>query len=209
MPAFLNLASGPKCFIAVEGPTGVGKTITAELLANRLAEVSGAGVHLTSEPTRTPLGQLLNRQEGNLPPRTLALASAGDRYAHVEHEVIPRLDDGLHVVTDRYLQTSLVRQCLNGLPLGEVWSYNRYVLPAITFSLEEEPAVIRDRLAARQPTHVRTESCGPEREIMLYRDAARFLRRQEWQQHTVRTHGHTPDQVVDTILRLLVPIVAA
>ncbi len=190
-------------FIAVEGPNGVGKTTIAARLADRLAEIGAAGVHLTSEPTRTPLGQLLRRQEAVLHGRALALALAADRAAHVETEIIPRLDDGLHVVTDRYVQSSLVLQHIDGLDLNEIWSYNRYVLPAITIYLEDDPDVIRDRLAGR-PALSRLEATGsPERELKLYRDAARYLRRHDWQQHTVNCHGLNPDEVVASILGLL------
>jgi dTMP kinase len=190
-------------FIAVEGPNGVGKTTVAKLLADRLAEIGAAGVHLTSEPTRTPLGQVLRRQESVLHGRALALALAADRAAHMETEIIPRLDDGLYVVTDRYVQSSLVLQRIDGLDLREIWSYNRYVLPAITFYLEDDPDIISTRLAAR-PTLSRLEHTGsPEKELQLYREAERYLRRHEWQQHAVNCHGLNPDQVVATILALV------
>lgn len=195
--------------IAVEGPNGVGKTTVAALLADRLAEVGGVGVHLTSEPTRTPLGQLIRRHEEALVGRALALALAADRAAHVEHDIIPRLDDGLHVVTDRYVQSSLVLQRLDGLELQEIWSYNAFVvIPAVTFYLEEDPDVIRERLSGR-PALSRLENAGgPGREIRLYREAAQFLRHHDWQQHTINCHGMTPEQVAATILKLLVPVTA-
>lgn len=190
-------------FIAVEGPNGVGKSTIAALLADRLAESGTAGVHLTGEPTRTPLGQLLRRSESVLHGRALALALAADRAAHIETEIIPRLDDGLHVITDRYVQSSLVLQRIDGLDLTEIWSYNRYVLPATTIYLEDRPDVIRARLTDR-PALSRLEATGsPERELALYRDAAKYLHRHEWLQHTVDCHDRSPEQVVADILGLL------
>ncbi len=190
-------------FIAIEGPNGVGKSTIARLLADSLADLGPAGVHLTAEPTRTPLGQLLRRQEDFLHGRALALALAADRAAHIENEIIPRLDDGFHVVTDRYVASSLVMQRVDGLDLNEIWSYNRYVLPATVIYLEDDPDVIRARLAAR-PHLTRLERAGsPERELALYRDAVRHLHRQEWRQYTVACSGLTPEQVVTAILGLL------
>lgn len=190
-------------FIAVEGPSGVGKSTVARLLADRLAELGPGGAHLTGEPTRTPLGQFLRRQEAFLHGKALALALAADRAAHIETEIIPRLDDGLHVVTDQYVASSLVLQRIDGLDLGEIWSYNRYVLPATVIYLEDHPEVIRTRLAAR-PNLTRLELAGsPEKELALYRDAATHLRRQQWRQHVVACNGLTPDQIVDLIFALL------
>jgi dTMP kinase len=191
-------------FIAIEGPNAVGKTTIAELLANQLAAIGDIGVHLTSEPTRTPLGQLLRRQEGLLHGRALALALAADRAAHVETEIIPQLDDGRHVVTARYVPSSLVLQRIDGLDLDEIWSYNCYVLPATVVYLEDDACTIRERLAQR-PALSRLEASGsPERELVLYREAKDFLADQGWRQHTINCAGKTPTQVVGDILGALI-----
>ena len=81
-------------FIVVEGPNGVGKTTAATLLATRLRERNERPVHLTTEPSNTPLGRLLRSSEAVLNGRALALAIAADRYAHLDSEVVPLLDDG-------------------------------------------------------------------------------------------------------------------
>jgi len=191
-------------FIAIEGPNAVGKTTIADLLADQLAAIGDIGVHLTSEPSRTPLGQLLRRQEGLLHGRALALALAADRSAHVETEIIPQLDDGRHVITARYVPSSLVLQRIDGLDLDEIWSYNRYVLPATVIYLEDDPRTIRERLNQR-PALSRLEASGsPERELALYREAKDFLTSQEWRQHTIDCAGKTPDQVVGDILGALI-----
>jgi len=196
-------------FLAVEGPNGVGKTTIATRLATQLRVRTDRPVHLTSEPTDTPLGRLLRRSESVLQGRALALALAADRAAHVEAEIIPALDEGRHVVTDRYVQSSLVLQCLDGLDLREVWSYNRYVLPATTFYLEDDPDVIAGRLA-RRPALTRLELTGtPAKELELYRNAFAFLRRQDWQQHAIDCRGKDPDRVVADILDRLDPMYLA
>ena len=63
-------------FVVIEGPNGVGKTTAAGLLAARLRERLSSPVHLTTEPSNTPLGRLLRSSESVLTGRALALAIA-------------------------------------------------------------------------------------------------------------------------------------
>ncbi len=84
-------------------------------------------MHVTTEPSATPLGRLVRSAESYLTGRALALAVAADRYAHIEAEIIPALKAGKVVITDRYVQSSLVLQRLDGLGLAEIWSYNAHV----------------------------------------------------------------------------------
>ncbi|MEH1130157.1 dTMP kinase [Micromonospora sp. CPCC 206061] len=190
-------------FIAVEGPNGVGKTTIATRLATRLQDRTGGSVHLTTEPTDTPLGRLLRASESVLHGRPLALTLAADRAAHVESEVIPALDNGRHVVTDRYVQSSMVLQRVDGLDLDEIWAYNQYVLPATSIYLEDEPQVITGRLGQRTSL-TRLEIVGsPRRELELYREARQFLGSEDWQQHVIDCHGKDPDRVVTAILDCL------
>ncbi len=113
-------------FMAVEGPNAVGKTTITGRLAAAL-RARGTAVHVTTEPSATPLGRLVRSAESYLAGRALALAVAADRHAHLEAEITPALRAGKVVITDRYVQSSLVLQRLDGLGLAEIWSYNAHV----------------------------------------------------------------------------------
>ncbi|WP_158578863.1 dTMP kinase [Spongiactinospora rosea] len=190
-------------FIAVEGPNGVGKTTTAARLADRL-RASGSAVHVTTEPSGTALGKLIRATESSLTGRALALAVAADRYAHIETEIAPALAAGMTVISDRYVQSSLVLQRLDGLPVREIWHYNAHVPPAsLSFYLYHTPQVLRQRLDLRA-RRSRLEAAGsPEQEIALYEEAFAFLAARGWRQALINCRGLDPDGVATRLLRHL------
>jgi dTMP kinase len=191
-------------FVVVEGPNGVGKTTIATLLATRLRERCEVPVHLTTEPSNTPLGRLLRTSETVLTGRALALAVAADRYAHLESEVVALLDAGTHVICDRYVQSSLVLQRIDGLSPAEIWRYNAYVLPpTVSFYLEDDPEVIRERLTTRTQLSRLELTGSPGRELKLYREALDLLRGSDWEQEVVDCRGKTPEAIVTAILKRL------
>ncbi|GAA3174309.1 dTMP kinase [Nonomuraea roseoviolacea] len=167
-------------FLAVEGPNGVGKTTTVTRLAELLRQ-RGHTVHVTTEPSDTPLGRLIRSSETALTGRAMALAVAADRYAHIDTEINPALADGKIVISDRYVQSSLVLQRLDELPLKEIWQYNAHVPPtSLSCYLRHSAHVIQQRLDQRQH-HSRLERAGsPAREAALYEDAYVFLAARGW-----------------------------
>lgn len=99
----------PGRFIVFEGGEGCGKSTQARLLAERLGAV------LTREPGGTTIGAeirgiVLAAEENGLDDRAEALLMAADRAHHVATVVRPALDAGRHVVTDRYLYSSVAYQ---------------------------------------------------------------------------------------------------
>jgi dTMP kinase len=196
-------------FIAIEGPNAVGKTtITRQLAA--AVRARGTAVHVTTEPSATALGRLVRSAESYLTGRALALAVAADRCAHLDSEVTPALRAGTAVITDRYVQSSLVLQRLDGLELAEIWSYNAHVaVPAMSLYLEDAPEVIAARLM-RRPALSRLEVRGsPARELELYRDAFRFLAPRGWPQARIDCRGLDPGGVAAAVMAGLGPLLDA
>jgi len=95
--------------IALEGIDGCGKSTQARLLAGRL------GALATFEPGATRLGSalrglVLGRDGAPVSPRTEALLMAADRAQHVAEVIVPALEAGSWVVTDRYSASTLAYQ---------------------------------------------------------------------------------------------------
>lgn len=109
--------------IVLEGVDGSGTSTQAALLTKALWD-RDYPAHKTREPSDGPIGvmirQFLTRRfvvqgpTGPRPPRmeTMALLFAADRLDHLESEVLPNLGDGITVVCDRYVHSSIAYQTL-------------------------------------------------------------------------------------------------
>lgn len=111
--------------IAFEGGEGAGKSTQARLLAERLDAV------LTHEPGATDVGRRIREMvldpRAAIDPRAEALLLAADRAQHLAEVIGPALAKGRHVVTDRYLYSSLAYQSFGrGLDRREVWNLSAF-----------------------------------------------------------------------------------
>lgn len=100
-------------FITCEGIDGSGKSTQLRLLNNSL-KARGCRVLITREPGGTPLGlrlraTLLDAQE-TVEPLTELLVFAADRAQHVRRVVIPTLETGAVVISDRYADATVAYQ---------------------------------------------------------------------------------------------------
>ena len=107
--------AGPGFFISVEGLDGSGKTTQAGRLAERLRR-QGELVTLVRDPGTTRLGEqvrtlLLGRSESSPPHPFAEVALFLSARVQLLREVIePALAEGAVVVSDRYLDSTLVYQ---------------------------------------------------------------------------------------------------
>jgi dTMP kinase len=195
-------------FVAVEGPNGVGKSTAITSAVNILNELQ-TPVHPTREPSATKLGAAIRALEPSLSPEALALACAADRLDHFIREIEPALRAGSHVITDRYVPSSLVLQRLDGLQREFIWGLNKSACPPdLTVYLDDEPETIRQRLALRnQRSRFETDGSA-ELEIALYREARAFLHTQGWRQNAIDCRGRTPDEVGTQLAGLVIELAA-
>lgn len=135
-------------FITFEGIEGSGKTTQAGLLANWLKEENVEHI-LTKEPGTIlskecqQIRKLLLSPENDLTPRAELFLFLADRAQHVDKCIIPALDSGKVVVSDRYSWTTYVYQGI-GRNLIESVPYFRDMLdfaagniwPDITFIMD-------------------------------------------------------------------------
>jgi dTMP kinase len=132
-------------FIALEGIDGSGTTTHSRLLKGFL-ESKGFQVHLTTEPSQSDVGKLIRKylKDQNIPPTTDALLFAADRDLHYNIEIINKLKEGFIVISDRYIESSIIYQSVQSEDISVSWvkEINKFVgLPDVTIILDIDPKI--------------------------------------------------------------------
>ena len=140
-------------FITVEGSDGVGKSTQIKNIEKYFRNI-GSDVVLTREPGGTNIGEklrsiLLDVSNKEMDPLTEMLIYAASRAQHVKEVIIPALNEGKTVISDRYIDSSLAYQGY-GRNLGRcVEDVNKYatdgIMPDKTFWLDLLPSLGRER----------------------------------------------------------------
>lgn len=167
--------------VTIDGPNGAGKTSVAASAAVALS-AAGAKVHTTRQPSPTPLGDTVRAAERDVKHRALACLVAGDRHYQAETEILPNLAEGAIVLCDRYVESSLVLQQLDGVEIDYILAINAGIpRPDLRIRLLARPEVLAARLAERRSTPERRfeRSADPERELELYAEADKLLAERE------------------------------
>ena len=131
-------------FVTFEGIDRSGKTTQAGLLVDALGD-EALGVR---EPGGTEAGEkvreILKDQSVSLSPEAEALLFAAARSELVADVILPALEEGMVVVSDRYLDSSLAYQGgARGLGIADVEQVNHFATrglkPDLTFLLDLPP----------------------------------------------------------------------
>ncbi|MCL4474155.1 MAG: dTMP kinase [Actinobacteria bacterium] len=153
-------------FITFEGIDQSGKSTQLKLLADAAA-AAGVATLSVREPGGTPLGEqireiLLGPEHANMDAWTEALLYAAARVQLVREVIKPALMQGKIVLSDRYIDSSLVYQGIaRELGIDRILDLNLGatggLMPDLTFVFHLGVAASRERLAGRGTAEDRIE----------------------------------------------------
>ncbi|MBC5793553.1 MAG: dTMP kinase [Nanohaloarchaea archaeon] len=173
---FMKERELPGKFIVVEGADGAGTTTMSKKLAEEV------DAYWTREPAENSIGQKVDEMiSGDKhSAEAISLAFAADRMIHLEEEVIPRLEKGKTVVSDRYYHSSLVYQPAMGVDFEWKKQLNREAIkPDLTVLIDVEAETGMARVEERgKDGNIFEEMDFQQEVVMRYRQLPEKLEEQ-------------------------------
>ena len=178
-------------FVSVDGPNGAGKSTFIKQLSEKLSDA--LPVFLTREPTETDFGRFVKKNEQNMRGLRYAQLIWADRYFHVNNYILPELKSGKVVISDRYIESSIVLQGFDGVSIEEIWDLNGgFIIPDLSVILSAEPAILESRLSERDSRSNFELKMKREQELEGYKKAVNFLSSKGFQ-HVVYKNNTSDD----------------
>lgn len=135
-------------FIVIEGLDGAGSSTQVELLVKKLNQ-AGKKSHSTKEPTNNIVGGLIRgllTHEWSTTSEGFQLLFAADRAHHLKQKIMPVLEHGENIVSDRYYFSTIAFGSVN-LNLDWLKNLNKYFLkPDLIFFIKVRPDVCLERI---------------------------------------------------------------
>ncbi len=202
-------------FIVFEGIDGAGKTTQIKLLCEALRE-RGIESYITAEPTDMPSGKIIREAlAGRLSATTAEMAEmfVRDREIHntdSEKGIVPRLEQGVTVISDRYYYSSLAYQ---GAELGfdRVAALNldnpSIRTPDICIFLDLSPEKSLERIGKRAdtPTEIYENYDYLEKTRRMFFDVFEKLRARGERIEIIDASG-SADEISEAILEKILPL---
>jgi dTMP kinase len=146
-------------FIVFEGGEGTGKTTAIDKIYNWIIE-NGFKCIKTREPGGIKISEqirqvILNKENKTMDSRTEALLYAAARRQHLVEKVIPALEEGLIVLCDRFIYSSLAYQgYARNLGIEEVMSINKFAIeeymPDLSILFDLDPKMGLERINSNE-----------------------------------------------------------
>jgi len=197
-------------FIALEGVDGSGKSTQARLLADAL-RTRGIEVCETREPGGTQLGEAVRALVLATGPDTLSDAAevylfAAARAQHVAERIRPALQEGIWVVCDRFVDSSLAYQGVaRGIGIDAVASANALAVddcvPDLVIVIEVPDAMSAGRRRGRD----RIEAAGNDFQVAVATGYRELVARAPGRCRLINGEG-TPDEVHARVMDALAGI---
>jgi len=137
-------------FIAIEGLDGCGAT-TQTMNIEKYCRKNKKSCWITHEPTNNVIGGIIKGYvDGDLKmtsPSSLQLLFAADRANHLDNGIIPKLKNGVNVISDRYFLSSLAYGSLD--ISDNKWLYNindQFLLPDLTILIKVDAKTCAKRI---------------------------------------------------------------
>lgn len=150
-------------FVVFEGGEGTGKTTAINGIYDWII-AKGLKCIKTREPGGITISEqirqvILDKQNINMDGRTEALLYAAARRQHLVEKVIPALEDGLIVLCDRFVDSSLAYQGhARNLGIEEIMSINKFAIqdymPDIVILFDLEPEIGLKRINDNQEREI-------------------------------------------------------
>ncbi|MDG1153998.1 MAG: dTMP kinase [Alphaproteobacteria bacterium] len=160
-----------KNFITFEGGEGAGKTTQIKNLADFFISL-GKEVIITREPGGTPVAEMLRdiivkNHKQNISPKTELAIIISARLNHLENLIIPALEQGKIVLSDRYIDSTYVYQGIcQGLGIDYINELHskiledKFILPNKTFYIDIDVETGLSRSSGGDKGEDRFESKG-------------------------------------------------
>jgi dTMP kinase len=143
-------------FITLEGIEGSGKSTSLETITKTLSD-HNINFILTKEPGGGPLGQdlrtLLLDKSSRISPDTELLLMMADRKDHIDNYVIPNLEKGIWIISDRYLDSTYAYQGggrqIDTSKIDKLVSLLELPIPDLTILFDLAPSIALKRAQKR------------------------------------------------------------
>lgn len=141
-------------FIVFEGLDGSGQTTQIALLEKYLTAKSKK-VYTTTEPSQNLIGGLIRsllRHHWSLSNTGIQLLYCADRAHHIEAEIVPVQEKGYHVISGRYILSTLAFGSLNNDAKWLATINEKFPQPDLTIFLQVSPKECIRRMKDARPS---------------------------------------------------------